>query len=126
MSATGPHELIKPDAGFSHVAKAAPGKMVTVAGQIGAGDTIVEQFGGAARNVVAALAAGGAEPHHVVWLQIFVTDVDAYVAAREEIGAVYRDAFGRHFPPMGLFGVTRLVDPAALVELMALAVVPDP
>ena len=35
---------------------------------------------------------------------------------------MWRAHFGRHYPAMGLFGVTELVDPAAKVELMGVAV----
>jgi enamine deaminase RidA (YjgF/YER057c/UK114 family) len=31
--------------------------------------------------------------------------------------------FGRHYPAMGLFGVTELADPDAVVELMGIAVI---
>lgn len=123
---------LAPPVGFSHVALPAPGRLVFLAGQTAhladgslAGTTVAEQFTAAAANVVAALAAGGARPADVVWLQIFVTDVDAYHDALKTIGAAYRDAFGAHYPPMALFGVSRLFDPAAMVELMAIAVVPE-
>jgi enamine deaminase RidA (YjgF/YER057c/UK114 family) len=52
--------------------------------------------------------------------------VDAYRAARRPIGAAWRAHFGTHYPPMGLFGVTRLFDPEALVELMGIAVTTAP
>lgn len=131
------HELINPPgmapaAGFSHVAVAAPGRLVFVAGQTAhqadgtvLGDTVEEQFAAAAANVVRALAAAGGRPEHVVSLQIFTSDVEGYKAALGAIGRSYRQAFGAHYPPMALFGVTRLFDEAALVELLATAVVPD-
>jgi hypothetical protein len=33
--------------------------------------------------------------------------------------------FGRHYPPLALFGIDELFDPSAFVELVCLAVVPD-
>ena len=121
-----------PAVGFSHVAVAAPGRLVFVAGQAAhqadgslAGSTLAEQFAAAAANVAAALHAAGATPADVVQLHIYTTDVDAYQAHSKEIGAAYRAVFGPHYPPMALFGVSRLYDPAALVELVATAVVPD-
>ncbi|MGH8886829.1 MAG: RidA family protein, partial [Egibacteraceae bacterium] len=124
---------LAPPVGFSHVALAAPGRLVFLAGQTAhqpdgaiAGETIQEQFTAAARNVALALEAAGAAPEHLVSLQIFVTDVDAYRAAMEPIGTAYRALFGTHYPPMALLGVDRLLDPAALVELVAVAVIPDP
>ncbi len=121
-----------PPVGFSHVALPAPGRLVLLAGQTAhqadgtlAGNTMTEQFEAAAANVVTALAAGGARPQDLVWLQIFVVDVDAYRDALGPIGAAWRANFGAHYPPMALFGVSRLYDPEALVELMAIAVIPE-
>jgi enamine deaminase RidA (YjgF/YER057c/UK114 family) len=125
-------EGLGPPVGFSHVAVAAPGRLVFLAGQTAhqadgtlSGATLAEQFGAAAANVATALAAAGASPGDVVSLQIFTTDVDGYRAASRAIGAAYRDVFGPHYPPMALFGVTRLFDADALVELVATAVIPE-
>jgi len=90
-----------------------------------AGSTLTEQFAAAAANVAAALAAAGATPADVVSLQIFTPDVDTYRTESKAIGAAYRAVFGPHYPAMALFGVTRLFDPGALVELVATAVIPD-
>jgi len=57
-------------------------------------------------------------------VQIFVTDVAEYRAHLRELGVIWQRHFGRHYPASGLFGVTRLFDEAALVELMAVAVLP--
>ncbi|HEV7535390.1 MAG TPA: Rid family hydrolase [Acidimicrobiia bacterium] len=132
------HEFLNPEGmsppvGFSHVAVAAPGRLVFVAGQTAhqadgslAGATLAEQFAAAAENVAAALAAAGATPADLVQLHIYTTDVDGYRAGSKAIGAAYRTVFGPHYPPMALFGVTRLYDAAALVELVATAVIADP
>ena len=126
-------EGLAPPVGFSHVAVAAPGRLVFLAGETAhqadgtlAGSTLPEQFAAAAANVATALAAAGASPGDVVSLQIFTTDVDGYRSQSKAIGAAYRDAFGPHYPPMALFGVTRLFDPDAMVELVVTAVIPDP
>jgi len=125
-------EGMAPAVGFSHVAVTAPGRLVFVAGQTAhqadgtlAGATVAEQFAAAVQNVATALAAAGATPADVVQLHIFTTDVDGYLAASKAIGAAYKAVFGPHYPAMALFGVTRLYDAAALVELVATAVVPD-
>jgi enamine deaminase RidA (YjgF/YER057c/UK114 family) len=131
------HQFLNPDGlappvGFSHVAVATPGRLVFLAGQTAhqadgtlSGTTVAEQFAAAAENVAAALTAAGASPGDMVSLHIYTTDVDAYRSQSKAIGAVYRDVFGPHYPPMALFGVTRLFDPDALVELVAIAVIPD-
>jgi enamine deaminase RidA (YjgF/YER057c/UK114 family) len=57
---------------------------------------------------------------------IFTTAIDEYRRSRPELGPVYRRHFGRHFPAMALIGVTELVEPAAKVEVVTTAVIPDP
>lgn len=131
------HRFINPDdmmppVGFSHVAVAAPGRLVFLAGQTAhqvdgsvKGSTMAEQFGAACENVARALAAAGATPADVVSMQIFTPDVEAYRQQSRAIGAAYREVFGPHYPPMALFGVTRLYDTAALVEVVVTAIIPD-
>ena len=80
----------------------------------------------AAGNLVAALAAAGGSPEHLVSLHIYTTEVDLYRATRGELGAVYRRHLGRHYVATALFEVAGLFDPAAKVELVGVAVVPDP
>ena len=72
-------ELGEPS-GFSHAVIAA-GRTVHLAGQIGAGATIAEQFDSSAANMLVALRAAGGEPENLVSLQIFVTDVPGYKAS---------------------------------------------
>ena len=109
--------------GFSH-AVVCTGTTVHLAGQIGDGATIVEQFDSAAGRLLVALKAAGGEPQDLVSLQVFVTNVPAYKGALAAIGRVWRAHFGRHYPAMGLFGVTELFEPDAMVELMGVAVLP--
>lgn len=109
-----------PPVGFSHAVRA--GDTVYLAGQIGAGDGLVEQFDGALGRLLVALRAAGGEPDDLVSLQVFVTEVAGYRAAAKELGQVWRRRCGRHYPAMGLFGVTELFEPAALIELMGVAV----
>ena len=116
-----PPELGAPS-GFSH-AVVAEGTTVHLAGQIGDGATLAEQFDNAAARLVIALKAAGGEPDDLVSLQVFVTDVAAYKDALPALGAAWRRHFGRHYPAMGLFGIVELFEPAALVELMGVAVV---
>jgi enamine deaminase RidA (YjgF/YER057c/UK114 family) len=110
----------------------ARGRLVFVAGQIGTGadgklvsTDLVEQTTQALRNVVAVLAAGAAEPAHVVRMTWYVTNADEYRRAREPIGRAYRSVMGDHYPAMTLVAVVGLADPAARVEIEATAVVPD-
>ncbi|HEX9236688.1 MAG TPA: RidA family protein [Actinomycetota bacterium] len=133
---SGPHELINPGSlappvGFSHAVVAAPGRMVFIGGQTAhgpegkvAGETVAEQFQAAAANLVRVLEASGARPEHLVSVQIFVTDADAYRASLREIGQAWRRHLGKQYPAVALFEVRSLFDPAAKVELTATAVIP--
>ena len=130
------HELVNPDglaepAGYTHVVVAAPGRLVFVAGQIASdsegvcrGETVADQLELALRNVATVLAAVGGSPEHVVFSQIYTTDIEAYRAERREIGERYRSVFGRHYPATALVEVSQLYDPAALVEIVCTAVIP--
>ena len=113
---------LAPPSGFSY-AVVAEGKTVHLAGQIGPGETVVEQFDNAAANLITALRAAGGEPEDLVSLQVFVTDVAAYKDSLPGLAKVWRRRFGRHYPAMGLFGVRELFEPWAQVDLMGVAVI---
>jgi len=131
-----PHQFINPEGmaparGFSHAVVPAEGRTVYLAGQVAmdragavVGETFAEQFEVALANVVAALAGAGGGPEHLVSLVMYATDVPAYRAALPEVGAAYRRLVGRHFPAMALVGVTELVDPRAMIEIIGIAVIP--
>ena len=74
------------------------------------------------QNIRAILAAGGAEPRHLVRLTWYVVDIDEYRASLKALGAAYREVIGPHFPTMAVVGVVRLVEPAARLEIEATAV----
>jgi enamine deaminase RidA (YjgF/YER057c/UK114 family) len=52
----------------------------------------------------------------------YITSVEAYRTQVREIGAAYRGVLGRHFPVMSVVQVVALVEPDALVEIEATAV----
>jgi enamine deaminase RidA (YjgF/YER057c/UK114 family) len=115
--------------GYAHAVIPRPGDVVYLGGQTAldtggriVGTTIAEQFDRAAHNVACAMRAAGCDPEKdLVSLQIFCTDVDEYRAALPELASVWRRHFGRRYPATGLFGVTRLFDAQAKVELMGVA-----
>jgi enamine deaminase RidA (YjgF/YER057c/UK114 family) len=133
-----PHRVVNPQGlappvGFAHAVVAAPGRTVYLGGQAAqdpqgriVGESVAEQFEVAAANLVAALAAAGGAPEHLVSLHVYVTEAAAYRAALGELGAAYRRHLGRHYVATALFEVAGLFDPAAKVELVGVAVVPDP
>ncbi|MEY9931886.1 enamine deaminase RidA (YjgF/YER057c/UK114 family) [Catenulispora sp. GP43] len=132
-----PHELVNPPQlaaaiGFSHAVAAGPGRTVYLGGQAalhpdGTVDpkaTLVEQFDLALANMAATLSAAGARPEHLVTVTVFATNAEQYRADLKELGAVWRRHLGKHYPAMAFFEVKGLFDPAALVELTGVAVVP--
>ena len=110
------------------------GRTVFVAGQVGwdpatatfRAVTFVDQVRQALENVAVALAAAGARPDQITRLTWYVTDRELYLSHRNAIGASYREIIGRHFPAMSVVVVAGLIEAAALVEIEATAVIPDP
>ena len=111
---------------------AAAGTLVFVAGQVGWNERqefesaeLVPQFGQALRNVLAVLAEAGAKPEHVCRMTAYCCDKPAYLAARPEIGRIWRRHMGRHFPAMSMIFVSDLLDSPGKIELEATAVIPQ-
>ncbi len=109
---------------------AADGRLVVTGGVIGwdvqgnlAAD-FIGQVGQTLRNIADILADGGARPEHLVRLTWYVVDIEEYLANLKNLGQVYRQVFGAHYPAMALVQVVRLVERAARVEIEATAVVP--
>ncbi len=124
-------EGLLPPVGFSHATVAAPGTTVYLGGQTGhRGDgsidaELVDQVAQALDNLVTVLEASGARPEHLVSMTIYTTDVAGYRDAPRELGAVWKERLGRVYPAMALFGISELHDPAAKVEIVSTAVIPD-
>ena len=109
----------------------ASGRQLHVAGQIGWDATrrivpggLVPQTRQALENIVAVLASGGARPEHLVRLTWYLTDRAAYLAASKELGEVYREVIGRHYPAMTAVEVSSLMEADAVVEIEATAILP--
>ena len=110
----------------------AVGRLVFVSGQGGwnpataafESDDFAAQAEQALANVATVLRVAGADPAQLVRMTWYVTDRDAYVAARGPVGAAYRRIMGTHYPTMSLVIVAGLLEPRALVEIEATAVVP--
>ena len=110
----------------------ARGTMVFTGGQIGwnaqqqfESDDFIDQTRQTLLNVRAVLEAGGAGPEHLVRLTWYVVDRKEYNARLKELGAVYREVLGKHFPAMACVQVAGLMEERAKVEIEATAVVPD-
>jgi len=118
--------------GFTHGLLApAGGRLLFVAGQTptGAGGAVVDggfarQFEAALERVLAVVREAGGTPESVGRMTVYVTDMDAYRAARRELAGVWRERMGDHYPAMALVEVGGLVDEGAQVEIEATAVIP--
>lgn len=67
-----------------------------------------------------ALRALGADRSHIVRTRMFVTDMGRW----EEFGRAHKAFFGEHVPVTSMVEVSRLIDPAMLIEIEADAVAP--
>ena len=110
----------------------AKGRMIFTGGIVGWDEnesfpeyTLHGQFARALRNTLAILAEDGAGPEHIVRMTCYVTDRHEYVNSRDEIGTAWREIMGKNYPAMALVEVRSLVEPEALVEIEATAVVPE-
>lgn len=117
--------------GFSHgVEFDAPGRWIVLAGQTGndgAGgypDDMGQQVGNALQRIILLLKEAGAGPEHIVRLNWYLTDKEAYEASGAAIGAAWKQTLGKSFPPSTLLYIAGLVDSRAKVEIEVTAFVP--
>lgn len=115
----------EPVVGYSRAVRV--GSWVSVAGTTAAadgggavgGDDIGAQAREALRRIVAALQQAGAGPEHVVRTRMFVTDISQW----EKVGRAHGEVFADARPATSMVEVSRLIDPALLVEIEADAVI---
>ena len=110
---------------------AATGRIVFVAGQVGwnaqqqfESEELAPQFAQALKNVLAVLAVAGGQARHICRMTAFCCDKPAYLAARRELGAIWRELMGTHYPAMSMIFVSDLLDNPGKIELEATAVLP--
>jgi enamine deaminase RidA (YjgF/YER057c/UK114 family) len=121
----------KPPRGYAN-GMAAQGRLVFVSGQIGwdaqcvlRSDDLIDQVRQALANTVAVLQEADARPEHVARMTWFITDRREYLDRQQELGKVYREIMGRHFPAMAVVQVSALMEAGAKVEIETTAVVPQ-
>ena len=133
IAAINPSSLMKP-VGFAHGMEVTQGRIVFLSGQVakdkngnvvGAGD-LVAQFRQVCENLRDVVSTAGGSLTDVAKLTIYVLDVAEYKRRVREIGGVYREYFGRHFPAMTLVGARDLFDAAdgCILEIEGFAVIP--
>jgi enamine deaminase RidA (YjgF/YER057c/UK114 family) len=111
---------------------AARGTVVFVAGQVGwdaeqkfHSADIAPQFEQALGNVLAVLAEAGGRAEHICRITAYCCDKPAYLAARPQLGRIWRSLMGRHYPAMSMIFVSDLLDSPGKIELEATAVIPQ-
>ena len=130
MSEVRPRTLPKPK-GFSYGMEVKRGRLLFIAGQVardgdnqvvGKGD-LAAQFRQVCANIQAVMNAAGGDMTDIVKLTIYVLDVADYKRRLRDIGGVYREYFGKHFPAMTLVGARDLFDAAdgCLIEIEGVA-----
>jgi enamine deaminase RidA (YjgF/YER057c/UK114 family) len=107
---------------------AGSGEVLAVAGQIAwdpsgriVSDDFVAQFRQALANVLAVVVAAGGVAEDIVSVTVYVVDKREYTGSLGDVGRVWREVVGRHFPAMALVVVAGLVEDRAKVEIQALA-----
>jgi len=120
-----------PAIGYANGIAVTGGKLVFIAGQVGwtadqkfESEDLAPQFEQALMNVLAVLAEAGGKPEHICRITAFCCDKPAYLAARKELGRIWKALMGRHFPCMSMIFVSDLLDSPGKIELEATAVVP--
>jgi enamine deaminase RidA (YjgF/YER057c/UK114 family) len=132
MTPVNPPALAKP-AGYSHGWEAQGGKTLYLSGQVafdkdgkivGKGD-LVAQFRQVCENLKTLVQARAGQLNDIVKLNIYVLSKAEYKARSREIGLVYGEYFGKHFPAMTLVEVAGLYDEdqGCVIEIEGVAVI---
>jgi len=110
---------------------AARGNLVFLGGVVGwnaqgqfASTDFMTQVRQALLNIVEILKQAQATPEHIARMTWYVVDKNEYLSAAKELGVVYREVIGRHYPAMTVVEVSGLIEASARVEIEVTAVVP--
>jgi enamine deaminase RidA (YjgF/YER057c/UK114 family) len=110
----------------------ANGRTIFVSGMIGwdaQGKMVSRDFVAQVRqilqNIVEVLSEANAKPENIVRMNWYVVDKKEYVDSYKQLGIVYREIFGGHYPAMTAVEVSSLIEDAARVEIEVTAVIPD-
>jgi enamine deaminase RidA (YjgF/YER057c/UK114 family) len=131
------HEIILPEGwpkpkGYSNGIKAAKGRTLYLAGQVGwtpeekfNSEKLIPQFEQALKNIVAIVSEAGGKPQDICKMTCFCKDRVQYLDARKELGKIWKEVMGNHYPCMSMIFVVDLLDHPALIEIEAIAVIPE-
>jgi enamine deaminase RidA (YjgF/YER057c/UK114 family) len=123
-----PEELGAPRGWNNGMLARSAGRTLFIAGQTARDGTgrvppadFVAQFDQALGNVLTVLRQAGGVPSDLGRFTIYVADIAQYRASLKPLGEAYRRRMGTHYPAMALVEVKALVDPQAMVEIEATA-----
>lgn len=109
----------------------ASGRFVFISGQIGwdgqcrfHSSDFMAQARQALQNILTILAEADGRPEHITRLTWYVVDKREYLACSKDLGPVYQELMGNHYPVMTVVEVAGLLEEQARVEIEATAVVP--
>ena len=129
MTIINPGVLGEPRGWSNGILAPSNGRILFVAGQTAADPSghvavrgFVAQFEEALSRALTVVREAGGGPEHVGRMTIYVTDMAQYRSSLKALGESYRRRMGSHYPAMALVEVKSLVDPHAVVEIEATAV----
>lgn len=120
---------LSPPTGYTHLVAVTGGRTIYVSGQVAldpsgnlvGADDFKAQTKQVFENMKAALAAAGATFDDVVKTNTYVTDLSDIQALRE----IRTDYYGKNAPASTLVQVLRLARPEFMIEMEAIALVPE-
>lgn len=108
------------------------GRLVVLGGQVGCDAEgrfalgFVDQARQALANILAVLAEAGGGAPDIARMTWFVLSLRDYQANLPALGDAWREVMGAHFPAMTFVQVAGLVEPEALLEIEATAILAEP
>lgn len=116
----------EPLVGYSRAVRVGP--WIFVAGTTAAtgdggavgGNDIGAQAREALRRITVALTQAGGDLEHVVRTRLYVTDISRW----REVGEAHGEVFSAIRPATSMIEVSRLIEPALLIEIEAEAIIP--
>ena len=130
------HETILPDGwpmpkGYSNGILAQNGRTLFMGGQVGwdsnevfNSEKLIPQFEQALKNIIQIVIKAGGKPEHICKMTCYCKDRDQYLESRRELGKVWKELMGNHYPCMSMIFIVDLLDHPALIEIEATAVIP--
>ena len=133
-------ELIQPEtrhkpSGYTHgVMVPAASSLLYISGQLASdrngiiqSSDLAQQFLTCLDNILLILESADAHagPLSIAKLTVFITDFEAYRTNKQAIAIGWNSRFGQYYPSISIVEVSELIDPAAKVEIEAIAVVKE-